>query len=111
MPRGDIDTLRLTLDSGLIKLAHCQHSYYQIGSATMDLSGLGNVIFGYFSAKFPSASVHNFADLEQFFKEWRLDPADDSNQINLGRAIYSSNQPITASLVNSLIPTNFVSSK
>lgn len=108
---GHIDTFRVAVDSFLVRNAGCMHSFYQVGEATMDLSGLGNVAFGYFTTWLPSIGVHMIADFDQLAKERRLDYPDDASQIDLGRAIAESKASVNSDLVESKIPGNFVNSQ
>ncbi|MCD8527021.1 SH3 domain-containing protein, partial [Candidatus Woesebacteria bacterium] len=109
---GDIDTFRVMLDAYLVRNVGCQHSYYQVGDVTMDLYGLGNVAFGFYSTLATTEwTAYRIADYYQFREEGRLDYPDDRSQIALGRAISLANSPIYPWLVESVIPDNFVSSR
>lgn len=108
---GDVDTFRVMVDAFLVRELRCLHSYYQLGNVTMDLYGLGNIAFGYYSVVINRWAAHRIADAYQFREEFRLDYPDDSSQIDLGRNIANSGASVTAQLIESLIPTGFRSSR
>lgn len=86
MSNGGIDTFRVAVDSLMVREFGCLHTYYQVGSVTMDLSGLGNIMYGYITRLLPSMGVHWIADQLQSWKEdtrGQSDPADDFWQIEL----------------------------
>jgi hypothetical protein len=77
----------------------------------MDTSGLGNMVFGYFSVMVSREIATRIGDVFQLITDRRLDFPDDRDQILLGRSIAESGQNVTAQLVESLIPPSFSSSR
>jgi hypothetical protein len=107
---GDLDTFRIMIDAYLVREARCLHSYYQIGSATMDQNGLGNILFGYYSLLLPKMIDHWIGHADQLWEDHRFDFPDDRSQMDLGRGIALSGEPVTPGLIESLIPSGFTSS-
>lgn len=110
---GGIDTFRTAASSQIDTATNCKNPYYQLSQSNhMDMYGLGNVVYGYFSSPFLNSwFTHRFADAIQLLEEGRLDPPDDRSQADLGRAIATSGQYPTESLIISLIPGDFVNSR
>lgn len=109
---GDIDTFRVSIIHFLQREVGCSHSYYYLTTdREMDLSGLGNVMYGYFAVFLPRWSAHRIADVDQLVKDNRLDFPDDSTQIDWGRNIARSDLSITARNILPLIPEHWVNGR
>lgn len=108
---GDIDTFRVNVDTQLLTKAGCSHSYYKLGNSTMDLYGLGNIMFGYYSIAVYEIVARAIGHAFQLVEDHRLDFPDDQSQIILGRAIAKSGLAASAGLVEQLIPSDFVNGK
>lgn len=114
MNDGHLDTFRVSLDSFLVREIDCQHSYFQMGSKTMDLYGLGNTVFGYHAVWIPNGILHDIADIAQQVEDGRNDFPDDSDQIDLGYNIALDvirGENLSVALVLNNIPSNFIESR
>lgn len=77
----------------------CTDSYYLVGDRYMDLSGLGNVMFGYYMARYPRVFEDNLSNYFQLREdglgrrlhsfETLFDFPDDQHQRLLGRRLAS----------------------
>ena len=109
---GEIDTFRVRTRTVILQKTGCLEPYFQLSdSATMDTSGLGNIMYGYFSIFIDDWAAHGIAHIIQLKEDHRLDFPDDGSQIDLGRSIAESGDYITADVIRSSIPTDFISSK
>ncbi len=92
---GRSDLLRVEIkDSIKAIVPKCSSPYYLIGNLYMDLSGVGNVVFGYFMGMFDSSAGEVISALKQgerdgFGRQWHwfetwIDYPDDRNQRNMG---------------------------
>ncbi len=109
---GAIDTFRVATESFMLRQTGCRTFYYVLSeNRWMDRYGLGNVLYGYFSIVVNEWTSHTIADIIQWNEDQMLNPQDDEDQSDLGRSIATSGQYVSASLVQSLIPTDFTNSK
>jgi hypothetical protein len=77
----------------------------------MDTSGIGNVVFGYYSLVIPKWGAHRIGDVFQWVKERRFDYLDDRSQIDWGREIGHEGDYTHPSIVRRMIPSDFVNSR
>jgi hypothetical protein len=96
-----IDGLRFYLETEFSSIVECDEDLrYQVGTRTMDLSGLGNILFGYYAAWLPAEAENVIAHIDQSWRDRRLtfDHSDDQRQRRVGRAIYDAIGSINASV-------------
>lgn len=64
---------------------------YKVGSHTMDTSGLGNIVFGYFSQWYPTILEDTIANIDQGVNQYSrwifVDNPDDLTQRRTGRKV------------------------
>lgn len=89
---GEIEQFRLEVTNRISNSAHCGAPYYVVGSRTMDMSGLGNIVFGFIAEEYFSMSSEDFisnlaqAANRESFGHYGDNP-DDLSQRRTGRLI------------------------
>lgn len=90
---GQVERFRGSIVRSIENNTNCSEDgiHYQVGNKTMDTSGLGNIMYGFFMNQFPDSWADAIADNTQAFNlgslGQRQDNPDDHSQIVLGRAI------------------------
>jgi hypothetical protein len=90
---GEIELFRAEVTKNIhaITSYRCADFRYKVGSKTMDSSGLGNILYGYFTYNLPPAVVRAWANLAQGFNpdsRWQfVDNPGDAAQIRFGRKL------------------------
>lgn len=113
---GRVEILRMNVrDEVHNQINSCSNPYYLVGSAYMDLNGLGNVIYGYFFQAYPwiveeivadyyQGQRDGFGSFPSYFQTF-IDFPDDRSQRALGRSLAQqtmSSALITDSLVEQI---------
>lgn len=104
---GGIDRFRQKIEEEITSATACHATYYLVDDLYMDTSGLGNIVFGYFSRRYPEIVEDAMSHLEQgantasFLHFW--DNPDDASQRRTGREIAEiseNSSDITPSIVS-----------
>lgn len=107
---GQIEGLRHTIEDRVT----CQNPSYKVGSREMDMSGLGNLVFGYYSEWYPQELEDLIADVAQARNDesgWQFqDNYDDETQRRTGRALANqySGSSVSSSQVEQAAKDNYL---
>lgn len=110
---GDIEEFRHAIEDRLISNSSCNSVYYLVGDNYMDTSGLGNLIFGFYSEQFSVTLEDLASNIAQGGNRNSLlsflDNPDDFSQRRTGREIaerFDSGEQLTTSLIESSADNN-----
>lgn len=88
---GTIEQFRHIVENTVKQSTGCFRTYYLVGTHATDTSGLGNIVFGYFSSTLPQLLEDVIAAAAQGFNDesplWFWDNPDDTIQRRLGRSL------------------------
>lgn len=102
---GTIDTFRIQLERELQTPTGCSELEYLVGVRPMDLSGPGNIMFGYFTLYWPDLLqwlIENGAQITKNESEGQMNPQDDVEQRLMGEYLAQQligGEPLTIEMV------------